>query len=55
MSLIAGIPRPAMTTTRGRVVTAMGAIRSVVMVIMGTIQGDEKALGNLRKLMSVGI
>ena len=44
MGLIAGIPGPAMTTARGRVVTAMGAIGSVMVVIMGTIQGDEEAL-----------
>ena len=44
LSLVTGIPGPAMTTTRGRVVTAMGAIGSVMMVIMGTIQGDEETL-----------
>ena len=44
MALIAGIPRPAMTTARWRGVTAMRPVGSVMVVIMGTIQGDEKAL-----------
>ena len=44
MSLVAGIPGTAMTAARGRMVTAMGAIGSVMVVIMCTIQGDEEAL-----------
>ena len=44
MNLIAGIPGPAMTTARGRVMTAMGAIGSVMVVIMCTIQGNKEAL-----------
>ena len=51
-ALIAGVPRPAMTTARWRGVPAMRPVGSVMVVIMGTIQGDEKALGNLRKIMS---
>ena len=44
MVLVAGIPGPAMTAARRRWMTAMGAIGSVMVVIMGTIQGDEEAL-----------
>ena len=53
MALIAGIPRPAMTTARWRGVTAMRPVGSVMVVIMGTIQGDEKALRNLKKKATI--
>ena len=42
-----------MTTARWRGMTAMRPVGSVMVVIMGTIQGDEKALRNLKKKATI--